>query len=101
MARGPQGTPPTAQLAAFARVRGTQFGTPLTRFVAFRGPNGHETCEGCTELGSADACERGQWSIRSLRATSHVRGVPKWVPRPHANAATGAFGGAPEGPRTI
>ena len=30
-------------------------------------------------------------------ATKRVRGVPKWVWGRHANAATGAFGGAPYG----
>ena len=30
-------------------------------------------------------------------ASKRVRGVPKWRRRRHANAATGAFGGAPHG----
>ena len=41
---------------------------------------GHETCEGCDELGGVGACECTHLSLRwsSLWATKHVKGMPKW-----------------------
>ena len=60
---------------------------------------GHETCEGCSEMGAVGACERGHLGIRwsSLWGHETCEGAPKWVWGRHANAVTGAFGGAPYG----
>ena len=60
-------------------------------------PKGREVCEGCAEMGGGTACELRHWDHRwsSIRATKRAGGDPNSVPRTHANAATGAFGGAP------
>eukprot|EP00959_Pyramimonas_sp_CCMP1952_P378178 7921990-Pyramimonas_sp.AAC.1 len=101
--------------------------------AAAQGPSaellwGHETCEGCTELGVGGACGRqpsaelpmgprnvrgmcrnqragrmraAHWGLRrsSYGATKRVRGAPTLAWMTHAGGSTGAFGGAPMGPR--
>eukprot|EP00959_Pyramimonas_sp_CCMP1952_P141082 2952741-Pyramimonas_sp.AAC.1 len=90
----PQG-PRIARGACRSRCRGRMRMRPLGHSAEL--PEGHGTREGRAGLGAADARERGQWGIRwsSLRATQRVRGVPNRAQRAPANAANGAFGGAP------
>ena len=56
----------------------------------------HDTCEGCAEMGVADACGRRHWGLRwsSYGATKLVKHVPVFAARTHARGATGAFDGA-------
>eukprot|EP00959_Pyramimonas_sp_CCMP1952_P381801 8000586-Pyramimonas_sp.AAC.1 len=57
-------------------------------------------------MGGGTACGRSHWNLRwsslwgheaCYGATKRVRGVLEWVVEPHADAATGAFCGAPYG----
>ena len=60
---------------------------------------GHETCEGCADLGAGDACERSHWDLQwsSLWGHETCEGCAERARGRHADAATGAFGGAPYG----
>ena len=60
---------------------------------------GHETCERCAEIGAVPACERSHLGLRwsSLWGHKKCEGVPNLARCRRANAATGAFGGAPSG----
>ena len=63
----------------------------------------HESCEGCAKmggsLGGVDACGRGHWSLRwsSLWGYEPCEGRAEMGRWRHADAATGALGGAPYG----
>eukprot|EP00959_Pyramimonas_sp_CCMP1952_P154870 3240213-Pyramimonas_sp.AAC.1 len=49
-------------------------------------------------MGGGDACGRWHWGVRwTYWGPNRVKGVPNWVAVTHANARTGAFGGAPYG----
>ena len=54
-----------------------------------------ETCDACAELVAREAGERNQWVLHW--SSLPVRGMPTWVWGAQANAAAGAFGGAPYG----
>ena len=58
---------------------------------------GHETCEGCAEIGRWCHATFPTWAFGGAPygATKLVRGVPTWVVGKHANAVIEAFGGAP------
>eukprot|EP00959_Pyramimonas_sp_CCMP1952_P303636 6354081-Pyramimonas_sp.AAC.1 len=55
----------------------------------------HETRDGRAEVVARQACERNHWVLHW--SSLPVRGMPTWVRGAHANAAAGAFGGAPYG----
>ena len=60
---------------------------------------GHETCEGCAELGVGDACGRRHWSLRlsSLGGHATCEGCAELGAATRAGFPAGAFGGAPYG----
>eukprot|EP00959_Pyramimonas_sp_CCMP1952_P218505 4570050-Pyramimonas_sp.AAC.1 len=65
-------------------------------------PWGHGACGVCTGIGAVVSCERNHWgpgrsSLWGHEAREVCVCVPKWVRWCHANATTGAFGGASHG----
>ena len=60
---------------------------------------GHDPREGCAEMGAVPPCERSYWGLRwsSLCGHEACEECAEMGVEPHANAAIGAFGGAPYG----
>ena len=63
---------------------------------------GHETCEGCADIGGRDTCGLCHWDLRwgSLWGHETCEGCAETGAVTHAGPATAAFGGAPYGATT-
>ena len=89
-------------------MRGVRHGRGGAMWAHLLGPQvefsgGHQTCDGCAEMGAGAPCGRARWGHgwSALGSTKRVRGVPKLAQGRRVDAPDGAMGGAPWGDETF